>query len=137
MIVLDTNLIAALMRREAPIYDWLNELEPRSVWTNAVSVYETRVGIELLAEGRRRSHLEDQFERLLGRALEDRVLPLDRSASDHAASIAVRQRRAGRPVEIRDVLIAGIVAANEATLATRNTKHFEDIGVSVVNPWFG
>jgi hypothetical protein len=32
-------------------------------------------------------------------------------------------------------MIAGIVLANHAALATRNVKHFEDIAKSVVNPW--
>jgi predicted nucleic acid-binding protein len=32
-------------------------------------------------------------------------------------------------------MIAGIVLAQRATLATRNTAHFEDIAVSVINPW--
>jgi hypothetical protein len=32
-------------------------------------------------------------------------------------------------------MIAGIVLASRATLATRNVKHFDDIAASVVNPW--
>jgi toxin FitB len=32
-------------------------------------------------------------------------------------------------------MIAGIVLAHHAALATRNTRHFEDVPVSVVNPW--
>jgi hypothetical protein len=32
-------------------------------------------------------------------------------------------------------MIAGIVLASHATLATRNVKHFEDIAAPVVNPW--
>ena len=32
-------------------------------------------------------------------------------------------------------MIAGIVLASHATLATRKVKHFEDIASSVVNPW--
>ena len=40
-----------------------------------------------------------------------------------------------RPVELRDTMIAGIVVARHATLATRNTVHFEDLLVPVVNPW--
>ena len=44
-------------------------------------------------------------------------------------------RRRGRPGELRDTMIAGIVLASHATLATRNVKHFEDIAKSVVNPW--
>jgi predicted nucleic acid-binding protein len=32
-------------------------------------------------------------------------------------------------------MIAGIVLATHAQLATRNVKHFVDIAASVVNPW--
>jgi predicted nucleic acid-binding protein len=32
-------------------------------------------------------------------------------------------------------MIAGIVLASHAKLATRNTSHFEDLSVPVVNPW--
>jgi predicted nucleic acid-binding protein len=49
--------------------------------------------------------------------------------------MAAKLRRAGRPVEIRDTLIAGIVAARKATLATRSSKHFEGIDLSLVDPW--
>ena len=38
-------------------------------------------------------------------------------------------------MELRDTMIAGIVLAHHATLATRNTVHFEDLSVPVVNPW--
>jgi predicted nucleic acid-binding protein len=48
--------------------------------------------------------------------------------------MASRQKK-GRPVELRDTMIAGIVLAHNATIATRNTKHFDDISASVVNPW--
>jgi hypothetical protein len=32
-------------------------------------------------------------------------------------------------------MIAGIVLASHATLATRNTRHFDDLSVPVVDPW--
>jgi predicted nucleic acid-binding protein len=32
-------------------------------------------------------------------------------------------------------MIAGVVIAQHATLATRNTAHFEDISVSLIDPW--
>ena len=32
-------------------------------------------------------------------------------------------------------MIAGIVLASSATLATRNTRHFDDLAISLVNPW--
>jgi predicted nucleic acid-binding protein len=54
-----------------------------------------------------------------------------------AGVIAAEQRRQGRPVEIRDVQIAGIAVARKAALATRNIRHFEGIGITLINPWKG
>lgn len=39
------------------------------------------------------------------------------------------------PGELRDTMIAGIVLASRATLATHDVKHFEDIASVVVDPW--
>jgi toxin FitB len=41
----------------------------------------------------------------------------------------------GRAGDLRDTMIAGIVLARHATLATRNTAHFEDAAMHLVNPW--
>jgi predicted nucleic acid-binding protein len=49
--------------------------------------------------------------------------------------LMAQRKRAGRPAEVRDTMIAGIVLANRATLATRNTQHFKDLPLTVINPW--
>lgn len=36
---------------------------------------------------------------------------------------------------LADVEIAGIVAAQRATLATRTLRHFRNLRVALVNPW--
>jgi toxin FitB len=41
----------------------------------------------------------------------------------------------GKVVEVRDTVIAGIVLARQASLATRNTSHFDDISSARINPW--
>lgn len=43
----------------------------------------------------------------------------------------------GKPVDLRDTLIAGIAQAYQATLATRNQRHFQDLGLPVINPFDG
>ncbi len=48
--------------------------------------------------------------------------------------MALRQRQ-GRPRDLRDTMIAGIALAQRAALATRNTAHFDDISVPLINPW--
>jgi toxin FitB len=72
---------------------------------------------------------------LTGPAPGHRIAPFDSAAATEAADLmAVRQRK-GRPGELRDTMIASIVLAHHATLATRNTSHFADLAVPVVNPW--
>jgi len=137
MIVLDTNVISALMRHEPDplVSEWLDGLPPESVWTTSITVFEVRLGLEILAAGRCRRQLEEAFARALEEDFENRVLSFDPAAAQAAGVIAAERRRAGRSVEIRDVQIAGIVSARKATLATRNTRHFEGCGLGLVDPW--
>jgi len=137
VIVLDTNIVSALMRRDPDlkVIAWLDGLPAESVWTTSITVFEVQFGLALLAPGRRRRQLEEAFARSLDEDLEHRILPLDRSAAQSAGAMAARRRRAGRPVEIRDVLIAGIVAARKASLATRNTQHFDGLDLRLIDPW--
>jgi len=63
MIVLDTNIVSAMMRRDvdAKVRDWLDSLPPESIWVTTITIFEVRFGIEILAKGRRRQQLEDDF----------------------------------------------------------------------------
>ncbi len=137
MILLDTNVLSALMRREPEprVVAWLDRLPAESVWTTSITVFEVRFGLELLVAGKRRRMLEEAFAQALEEDFENRVLPFDPTAAQAAGRIAAEHRKAGRTVEIRNVQIAGIVAARKATLATRNLRHFEGLGLTLVNPW--
>lgn len=137
MIVLDTNVLSALMRPEPdPALDsWLDSLPPESVWTTTVTLFEVRYGLELLPAGRRRRRLEDAFVAVITGEIAGRVLMFDEAAALAAGTIAGALHRAGRNVEIRDIQIAGIVAARKATLATRNTRDFKGLGLPLIDPW--
>lgn len=137
MILLDTNVLSALMQHEPDqaVVAWLDEQPSESVWTTSITVFEVRMGLELLADGRRRRRLEQEFDRLLDDDMDGRVQLFDRPAADAAGTIAAERQRIGRTVEIRDVQIAGIASARKATLATRNLRHFEDLGIHLVDPW--
>jgi predicted nucleic acid-binding protein len=75
------------------------------------------------------------LEQVLNIDIQNQILPLDESAARAAASIAAARERVGRPVDFRDTMIAGIAVANRAELATRNVRHFQDLDVSIVNPF--
>lgn len=137
VILLDTNVLSALMRRDPDpaVVKWLDGMPAESVWTTSITVFEIRFGLDLLARGRKRRRLEEIFQEALDQEFEGRVVPFDGAAAIAAGAIAAKQRRAGRPVEFRDVQIAGIASACRATLATRNVRHFEETGVALINPW--
>ncbi len=137
MILLDTNVLSALMRREPEVrvVAWLDAQPPESIWTTSITVFEVRFGLELLVARRRRRVLEEAFFQALEQDFENRVAVLDRHAAEVAGRFAAERRRIGRPVEIRDVQIAGIASARKATLATRNLRHFEGLGLDLIDPW--
>jgi toxin FitB len=137
MIILDTNVLSALMRMapEAPVVAWLDRQPAESVWITSITLFEARLGLALLPASRRRQTLEASFARLLKEDLENRVLDFDSAAATEAALVAAERQKAGRPVDMRDTQIAGIALARRATLATRNVRHFRDLKVPIVDPW--
>ena len=137
MIILDTNVLSELMRErpDQRVVTWLDRQPRASVWITSVTVLEVESGLEILAAGRRRSLLLKAFETLLRDAIGRRVASFDLAAARQAAKLMASRNKAGRPVDLRDTLIAGIAIASHATLATRNTSHFEDLSVPIVNPW--
>jgi predicted nucleic acid-binding protein len=137
VIVLDTNVLSALMLQtpDPTVVSWLDEQPAESVWTTSVSVFEIRYGLGILDDGRRKARLETAFQAVLDTELAGRVLDFDQPSADHAATLLAERRRLGRPIEIRDAMIAGIIRARRATLATRNIRHFTETGCSLVDPW--
>ena len=137
MTILDTNVLSALMRTplDPPVVSWLDRQPAESIWITTITLFEARFGLALLPQGRKRRALEAAFAQLLESDLENRVLDFDAASATSAASLAAERQKAGRPAEMRDTQIAGITLARHATLATRNTRHFADLKVPVVNPW--
>ena len=137
MIILDTNVISALMRTvpDAHVVAWLDRQPAESVWITSITLFEAYLGLALLPSGRRRRTLEAAFARLLQEDLENRVLDFDSAAATEAASLAAAREKNGRPVDLRDTQIAGIALARRATLATRNVRHFRDLRILIVDPW--
>jgi predicted nucleic acid-binding protein len=122
---------------DARVMAWLDRQSMESIWITAITLFELNYGIALLAKGRRRNMLEAACRELLEHDLENRVLDFDSAAASEAAMLSAARHKAGRPVDIRDTQIAGIALARRASLATRNTRHFEDSDLVLIDPWDG
>ena len=137
MIILDTNVVSALMRNvpEPAVVAWLDGQPAESIWITTVTLFEALFGIATLPAGRRRKELQASFDNLIKEDLESRILDLDGAAAIAAAQLAATRHGRGRPVDSRDTFIAGIALSRKATLATRNVRDFSDLSVPIVDPW--
>jgi len=137
VIILDTNVLSALMRSEPDtvVIGWLNDQVADSIWITSITLFEARFGLALLPEGARRQQLTARFDDLLISDFENRVLLFDQPAARQAADLAAQRKHAGRPVDMRDTIIAVIALARKARIATRNIRRFDDLPGTVINPW--
>lgn len=117
------------------IVQWLNNQPHTSIWTTSINVYELRAGLLVMPAGKKQTLRILSLERILNEVIQGRIAAFDQVAAHKAAELEAAGQKMGRPRDPRDTMIAGIILASHATLATRNTKHFEDIAKSVVNPW--
>jgi predicted nucleic acid-binding protein len=113
------------------VVTWLrgHELE---IAVDPIILGEIRYGILLLRRGARRSKLEAWYAAGVGRL---HCLPWDAATGSRWAELLADLRRSGRPMPIKDSLIAATALTHGLTLATRNRRDFEPAGVEIVDPF--
>jgi predicted nucleic acid-binding protein len=133
VIVLDTNVLSESFRADASplVVDYV--VSTRDLAVTAASVFELLEGVSRLPEGRRRSDILEAIELVLG-SFSSRVLPYTGATARLHAGVAATRRTAGRPITMEDGMIAATCLEHGATLATRNTRDFEGLGLQLVNP---
>ena len=137
MILLDTNVLSALMRRNSDpsVIAWLDNQPQSSIWTTSITLMEIRYRLETLPPGKRRNLIRRAFDIVLRDEIQDRFASFDAAAAEQAADLMARRKSQGRPMDLRDTMIAAIALSTRATIATRNVAHFAYLKVPVVNPW--
>ncbi|WP_026818665.1 type II toxin-antitoxin system VapC family toxin [Arthrobacter castelli] len=132
--VLDSNVVSALRvrGRNPPVEAWAASIPVTDQFVTATTIAEIELGIVAMertdvAQG---EVLRRWFEDRVLPAFAGRVLPFDLPAARILATFRVPEH-----APLDDPLIAAIAQAAEMTVATRNTKHFEPLGVHCHNPW--
>ena len=135
MIALDTNVVSELMRAtpDDRVMGWLDAQAPDTLVITSVTVAELLYGIARLPAGRKRTQLEAAFAETLEE--EFTILPFDEAAAVDYATIVASQELRGRKVSMADAMIAATCMTAGATLATRNTKDFDPLGIELIDPW--
>lgn len=138
MILLDTNVLSEPLQSKPSrkVVEWLDSQAAETLYLSAISYAELRFGVLRLPHGKRKNALGAKVEQALN-LFKDRTLAFDIEAAEHLAQILTRTKRIGRKTPAPDAYIAAIAMARGFAVATRNVDHFQDTGVSVINPWKG
>jgi len=133
-VLLDTNVVSELTR-ETPDSRVIAFLAGHDdLWLSAVVLHELDFGVGLLPLGRRRDDISAALSAFVTE-YEDRILPVGRSEARQAAALRARAHRSGRVLDLGDALIAGTASANDLSVATRNVRDFDGLGLDVIDPW--
>lgn len=132
--VLDTNVVSALRirGRNPQVESWASSVLVADQFVTAMTIGE----IERDVVAKERSDpaqgvvLRRWLEERVLPAFAGRVLPFDLAAARTLATYRVPER-----APLDDALIGAVAQSVAMTVVTRNTRHFEPLGVDCLNPW--
>lgn len=136
----DTSVISVLAPGRPVLPDqqgkWLREHADR-LYIPTIAITEIEAGIRKLHRSggaMRAEHLGIWLDGLIA-GYGSRILPFDTTAARMAGSLADAAVAAGRHPGFPDVAIAAIALTRDLTLLTRNLRHFEPLGVPMMDPF--
>jgi len=137
--LIDTNVLSEFSRSAIPpnpqVRRWMESVHPDMLFSSVLSIGEIRKGIELLPAGKKRSELEQWLDSDLNGWFGDNLLPVTKAISDRWGKLAARSQQQGKPLGNIDRLLAATAFEHGLTVATHNTRHFADLGVTIFDPW--
>jgi hypothetical protein len=135
MIVVDSNVVSEFgnHRPNPRVVEWLANQGDR-LFLPTIVLGELMFGVERMAEGRRKVGMRRLYADLIA-GFQDRILSFDRAAAFAYAELMALTEAKGRTMPETDGFIAAIAKTHSAAVATRNTRHFEAAGLTIINPW--
>jgi Predicted nucleic acid-binding protein, contains PIN domain len=132
--LLDTNVVSALRvrGRNRRVEAWAQSVPLRDQFVAATTIAEIERGViaKERSDTQQGAILRRWFDEHVLPAFTERVLPFDLAAARILAAYGVPERA---PYD--DALIAAVAQSADMTVATRNIKNFEPLGVPCLNPW--
>lgn len=135
--LLDTNVVSEWVkpRPNADVVAWLAEANEEDVFISVCTLAELRFGVASMPKGKRRDQLDQWVGSDLPARFDGRIVSIDIPIADAWGDIQARARRKGSVIGAMDGLIAASAEVYQMILVTRNTRHFEAAGTTMLNPW--
>lgn len=132
--LIDTNVLSEL-KRKTPypnVLRWFVDRPASTLYLSVLTLGEIRKGIQAIPQVTQRQTLVDWLETDLILFFRGRLLAVDAAVADRWGRLVAE---AGRPLPAIDSLLAATALEHDLTLVTRNTKDFEGLRLSILNPW--
>ena len=132
MFLVDTNVLSEIPRPrpDSGVLRWLGEHPDFAL--SPITIEELALGIAKL-KGEKKDRLVRWFEELL--AIPPHVIHIDERIARIAGELRAARGRSGKTVAQADMLIAATALVSSRVLVTRNVKHFEHCGISLLDPF--
>ncbi len=133
--LLDTNVISETRRKrpDQGVLAFIKQSAASSLFVSVLSLGELIKGAALISK-------RDPEQ---GQALHDWIIGIRAEFQDQMIGIdgAIAEiwgrMSSERPLPVIDGLIAATAQARGLVLVTRNIRDFEDLGITLINPWTG
>ena len=127
--LLDTNTCIYAIKREPEVLRRLQERTPDDFGVSAVTVAELWFGAAKSSRPQSTRASVDAFLKPF------EVLPFASEAAEEYAAIRLQLEKAGRPIGVRDLLIAATAKSRRLTVVTHNVREFSRVDGLKVEDW--
>jgi toxin FitB len=135
--LIDANVVSEIRkpRVDPNVVRWFSLTPEEEIWLSVMTVAEIRLGMETMPASSRRDVLLAWLETDLPDRFAGRIIAIGAAVADAFGRLMARAQRFGHRLEVIDGLLAATAETHQLTLVTRNTKDFEELGISLLNPW--
>jgi predicted nucleic acid-binding protein len=132
--LLDTNVISQRTKAtpNEGVVRWLSQTPSSEMYLSVISLAEIRFGIEEMDPGQKRQNLDYWLEQDVRQGFAGRVLIVDERIAEEAGRLTSIGKRVGARPDFADALIAATARVHGLQLVTLNRKHFEGLGLELV-----
>jgi predicted nucleic acid-binding protein len=133
-ILLNTDVVSQLTK-DVPntrAHVWLRGAIGEDLYLSVISVEEMREGIEMMDPGRKKRRLDRWLVEEVLTEYRERILPSGVEIADLCGRSLAAEEKEGFHPDVSDAYIAATARVHGMLVATLNRKHFERVGVELV-----
>jgi len=134
--LLDTNVLSEIVKQQPSrsVESFLSR--EADLWLSVVVLHEFSYGVSRVAEVARQLKLQTWIESVKAR-FRGRIIEVDEVIAETAGRLRGFASSRGHTLAPLDSLIAATALTGSHTLATRNIRDFEYLGMGLHDPWSG